>query len=163
MTDFTLRPATSSDDHELAGLDAQAWPLEFQVMPPRAATESFFEGRRNIADVIVAFDETGVAGYVHITRHIPVAANAHVLHLNAIAIAERARGNGLSHRLVDAAIAEARKRGARKLGLRALSNNARAVHLYESHGFELEGRIRDELLLPDGGYADDLWFALFLD
>jgi ribosomal protein S18 acetylase RimI-like enzyme len=163
MTDIELRPATIGDDAELAKLDAESWPVEFQVMPPRAAHESFFEGRRNVEDVIVAVGETGVDGYVHLARHIPVPQNAHVLHLNAIAIAQRAQGQGLSHRLVDAAIAEARRRGVRKLGLRALSNNTRAVHLYESHGFEIEGRMRQEMLLPDGSYADDLWFALFLE
>lgn len=163
VNDIRVRPAEYADDAELARLDAEAWPREFQVVPPGSADEPFFEGRREVSDVIVAVDETGILGYVHLARHIPVPANAHVLHLNAIAISERARGAGLSHRLVDAAIAEARRRGARKLGLRALSNNVRAIRLYEAHGFELEGRIREEVLLPDGTYADDLWFALFLN
>ena len=163
MTDILIRAATVADDAALARLDAESWPVEFQVMPPRPADEAFFEGRRNVEDVLVAESPVGIVGYVHLARHIPVPANAHVLHLNAIAISEDARGAGLAHRLVDAAIAEARHRGARKLGLRALSNNERAVHLYESHGFELEGRIRSEMLLPDGTYADDLWFGLFLD
>lgn len=161
VNQFEVRPAVPHDDRDLAALDAVSWPLEFQVMPPAASGVSFF-ARRRVEDVIVATGLEGLAGYVHLARHLPVPANAHVLHLNAIAVAPAVRGSGLSHQLVDAAVAEARRRGVRKLGLRALSNNVRAVHLYETHGFELEGRIRDEILLPDGSYADDLWFALTL-
>jgi RimJ/RimL family protein N-acetyltransferase len=44
-----------------------------------------------------------------------------------------------------------------------LSTNTRAITLYERAGFELEGRLRDEIRLPDGTFADDLWFAFWLD
>jgi ribosomal protein S18 acetylase RimI-like enzyme len=159
---FVIRPAIIDDDRALAELDAAAWPLELQVTPPRPATDPFFAGRRDVDDVIVAEKDAGVVGYAHIVRHMPIAANAHVLHLNSLAISPSARGLGLAHQLVEATIAEARHRGARKLGLRALSNNPRAIHIYENHGFELEGRIREEMRLPDGSYADDLWYGLFL-
>ena len=61
--------------------------------------------------------------------------------------------------LISAIVGEARSRGARKLGLRVLSTNTRAIGLYERHGFELEGRLREEIRLPGGTFADDLWFA----
>jgi ribosomal protein S18 acetylase RimI-like enzyme len=64
--------------------------------------------------------------------------------------------------LIRALIEEARRRGARKLGLRVLSTNPGAISLYERHGFEREGRMREEILLPDGTFADDLWYALWL-
>jgi len=60
-------------------------------------------------------------------------------------------------------INEAYRRGIRKLGLRALSTNTVAVSLYRRHGFEIEGRLCQEFVQPDGTYADDLWMALFLD
>ena len=162
MSTFVIRPATVDDDRALAELDAAAWPLELQVVPPRPAIEPFFAGRRELKDVIVAEKDASVVGYAHIVRHMPMEANAHVLHLNSLAISRSARGLGLADQLVEATIAEARRRGARKLGLRALSNNPRAIHIYEKHGFELEGRLREEMRLPDGSYADDLWYGLFL-
>jgi RimJ/RimL family protein N-acetyltransferase len=62
--------------------------------------------------------------------------------------------------LIDVTIAEAFSRGARKLGLRALSTNAPAIRLYERAGFREEGRLKDEIRLPGGSFADDVWFAL---
>ncbi|KQO59791.1 GNAT family N-acetyltransferase [Curtobacterium sp. Leaf261] len=118
---------------------------------------------RRPEDVIVATDGTSIVGYVHLARHVPIAKNDHVLHLNALAVAPSHRGQGLSHRLVHAAIEEARRRGVRKLGLRALSTNSVAVALYRQHGFEVEGRLREEFRQADGTWADDLWMARFLD
>ncbi|MEA9985761.1 GNAT family N-acetyltransferase [Subtercola sp. RTI3] len=120
MSDVVIRSATIDDDRALAELDATAWPIELQVTPPRPATEPFFEGRRDVGDVIVAEAPAGIVGYAHIVRHMGIEANAHVLHLNSLAVSPTARGLGLGDQLVEATIAEARRRGARKLGLRAL-------------------------------------------
>ena len=155
-----VRAAAVSDDRALAELDAQSWPRELQVVPPNDATSPFFGERRLVQDVLVAVDDGAVLGYARLGRNIPIPANAHVLHLNAVAVSPDARGRGIGTLLVAATIDEARRRGARKLGLRALSINTRAIRLYETHGFVLEGRIAEEILLPDGTYADDLWYAL---
>jgi ribosomal protein S18 acetylase RimI-like enzyme len=70
------------------------------------------------------------------------------------------RRSGIGSLLVEAAITEGRRRGARKLGLRALSTNLGAICLYENHGFREEGRLKEEIRLPGGRFADDVWFAL---
>ncbi|GAA3291608.1 GNAT family N-acetyltransferase [Arthrobacter citreus] len=158
-----VRPAAGADATDLARLDASAWSPEVQVVPPNNADAPFFTGHRRPEDVIVAADGGSLAGYAHLARHIPIPKNEHVLHLNALVVAPEQRGRGISHRLVDAAIEEARRRGVRKLGLRALSTNAVAVELYRQHGFTVEGRLRQEFLQPDGSWADDIWMALFLN
>jgi hypothetical protein len=63
--------------------------------------------------------------------------------------------------LIDAAIARARERGARRLVLRVLSSNDAARRLYASRGFEVEGGRRDAFLL-EGGYIDDLMMGIDL-
>jgi ribosomal protein S18 acetylase RimI-like enzyme len=73
-----------------------------------------------------------------------------------------ARRSGIGSLLVEATIKEAHRRGAWKLGLRALSTNSRAIRLYERHGFREEARLKGEIRLPDGSFADDVWFALAL-
>lgn len=157
-----LRPARETDDDALARLDAVSWPLELQVAPPSGADEPFFGARRAPSDVIVATEDDAIVGYVQLARHMPLPKNDHVLHLNALVVGEGQRGRGTGHLLVDAAVAEARARGARKLGLRALSTNAVALRLYAAHGFTVEGTLKDEIRLPDGSYADDVWLARFL-
>lgn len=158
-----IRAAATADATALARLDATAWSPDVQVVPPNDADAPFFTGHRRPEDVIVAADGGSLAGYAHLARHISIPKNEHVLHLNALVVAPEQRGRGISHRLVDAAIAEARRRGARKLGLRALSTNTVAVELYRQHGFTVEGQLREEFLQPDGNWADDVWMALFLN
>ena len=157
-----IRSATPADDRPLAELDALAWPVELQVVPPRPADQPFFSDHRRPEDVVVAELGGAVVGYTHLARHLPVPANAHVLHVNALAVSPAARGHGVGGRLIDAGIAEARRRGVAKLGLRALSTNGRAIALYERAGFVEEGRLHEEIRLPDGTFADDVWFALRL-
>jgi ribosomal protein S18 acetylase RimI-like enzyme len=160
-TPLTLRVAEASDSGQLAALDAFAWPTELQVMPPQPADAPFFTTWRDPSDVIVA-DCGGIVGYVRLGRHMKIAANDHVLHVEALVVAAEARGQGLGGQLLDEGIREARRRGVAKLGLRVLSNNPGAVRLYRGRGFEEEGRLRSELRRADGSYADDIWMALWL-
>jgi ribosomal protein S18 acetylase RimI-like enzyme len=157
-----VRPAQEDDDAPLAQLDASAWPPELQVVPPRPAHEAFFGGGRLVEDVLVATVGGDVAGYAHLSRHLPVAANAHVLHLNALVVDPAHRGLGVGSTLLRAALGEAQRRGVRKLGLRVLSTNTTAHALYVRAGFEEEGRLRAEIRLPDGELADDVWMACWL-
>jgi ribosomal protein S18 acetylase RimI-like enzyme len=84
-----------------------------------------------------------------------------VLEVSGIAVDPALRRRGVGRALVDAAIAEARARGARRLTLRVLAPNDGARRLYESAGFVVEGVQREEFLL-DGSYVDDLLMALDL-
>jgi ribosomal protein S18 acetylase RimI-like enzyme len=154
-----VRPAQADDDAPLAQLDASAWPPELQVVPPRPAHDAFFGGRRLVDDVLVATAGDDVVGYAHLARHLPVPANAHVLHLNALVVDPARRGLGLGSALLRAALGEAQRRGVRKLGLRVLSTNTTAHALYVRAGFVEEGRLREEIRLPDGEFADDVWMA----
>jgi ribosomal protein S18 acetylase RimI-like enzyme len=162
-THVTVRVATLGDDRALAELDAISWPFELRIVPPQPASEPFFGPRRRPQDVLVAIREGAVIGYARLDRHMGTPTNDHVLHFAALAVSPHARGAGVGAMLVRAGIDEARRRGARKFGLRALSTNLRAIRLYTRHGFREEGRLIREFRLADGTYADDLWFALWLD
>jgi ribosomal protein S18 acetylase RimI-like enzyme len=157
-----IRPASAHDERDLARLDATSWPVELQVSPPQDASEEFFTPRRKVEDVIVAESGGSVVGYVRVGRHMHVPSNDHVLHVDALVVSPASRGHGIGGALIEAAIAEARRRGVAKLALRALSNNPTAIRLYEKHGFEQEARLRAELRRPDGSYADDVWMVLWL-
>ncbi|WP_143650286.1 GNAT family N-acetyltransferase, partial [Streptomyces tricolor] len=71
------------------------------------------------------------------------------------AVADEARGRGIGRALVRAAVAEARRRGARRLTLRVLAHNTPARSLYEAEGFAVEGVLPGEFLI-DGRYVDDV-------
>lgn len=55
--------------------------------------------------------------------------------LYSLATATAARGRGVGKALLQAAEAEARRRGARRLRLEVRRDNAAAVQLYEKHGY----------------------------
>ena len=67
-------------------------------------------------------------------------------------------GETVFRALLDAAVAEARRRGAQRLTLRVLGPNAGARRLYEAAGFVVEGTLRGEFVL-DGGLVDDVLMA----
>ena len=132
-------------------------------MTPAPAPEpgrTLFDGRARARpeNTLVAVLEGRPAGLVAMVAPTPLASNRHVLEICLLAVEPAEQGHGIGRALVEAAIAEARARGARRLTLRVLETNSRARLLYEAAGFEVEGVLRDEFLLA-GRYVDDLLMA----
>jgi RimJ/RimL family protein N-acetyltransferase len=84
-----------------------------------------------------------------------------VRQIRGITVDPALRGRGVGRALIDAAIDEARRRGARRLTLRVFAPNEVARRLYESAGFEVEGVQREEFFLNDQ-YVDDILMAITL-
>jgi RimJ/RimL family protein N-acetyltransferase len=159
MSEGIIRPSRADDDDALAAIDRAAWALGGSVAPapPRPGTP-FFEPDASHADVLVAEADGTVAGYVRIGRALPVETNRHVLMVRGFAVDPGWHRQGIGRRLLDAAIEEARARGARRLTLRVLAPNAAARAAYEAAGFTVEGVLREEFLL-DGRYVDNVLMA----
>ncbi len=83
--------------------------------------------------------------------------------LLGMCILQDARGRGGGHAMMRAAIAHARAGGLHKIDLEVWPDNARAIALYESYGFELEGTRRRHYRRRDGTLRDSLLMALLLD
>jgi ribosomal protein S18 acetylase RimI-like enzyme len=79
-----------------------------------------------------------------------------------MAILPEARGRGGGRALVQAAIDHARACGAHKLDLEVWTDNTRAISLYASTGFEVEGLRRDHYLRQDGRLRSTLLMGLIL-
>ena len=158
MSDVTIRPARAEDEPALAALHRATWSSLASPAPPPPAGAPFFAGRAAPEDVLVADSGEGIVGYVHIGPAIPVPSNAHVMTVQGLGVDPARRGEGIARRLVEAAVAAARQRGARRLTLRVLGHNTAARRVYEACGFVVEGVLRDEFLL-DGRYVDDVLMA----
>ena len=153
-----VRPARLEDDAALVRIDEQTWTPEVSPAPQPPAGTALLGERVPPEDVLVAELDGAVAGYALLARGFPVPAHAHVLVLNGLAVAPEAGGRGVGRALVEAAVAEARRRGARKLTLRVLGPNAVARRLYARCGFVEEGVLRGEFHLG-GRYVDDVLMA----
>jgi len=82
-------------------------------------------------------DADGIDGYVGLMAVPPEA------DVQTIAVATRAQGNGLGRELLTSLIDEARRRECSQVFLEVRSNNASAVTLYESVGFERQAARTD--------------------
>jgi RimJ/RimL family protein N-acetyltransferase len=79
-----------------------------------------------------------------------------------MAILPEARGRGGGRALLEAMIEHARFCGAHKVELEVWPDNARAISLYASAGFEVEGVRRDHYRRRDGSLRSSLLMARIL-
>lgn len=101
--------------------------------------------------LIVAVVDNKLVGSADIRRG-PQVKNAHVAELG-IALGKSVRGQGLGRAMMEAMFDWGRSSGIRKLFLGVFSPNERAIALYGALGFEVEGRLRGQVIL-DGQPAD---------
>ena len=156
-----LRAATAADEEQVAAIDRATWSWLSSPLPEPGPDWTFFNERRQPEDVLVAEVDGVVAGYVRLAHPTPLAATRHVLMIQGIAVDPARQGNGVGRALVDGAIAEARRRGARRLTLHVFGPNDVARRLYESAGFAVEGVLRGEFFVG-GQYVDDICMAIEL-
>jgi ribosomal protein S18 acetylase RimI-like enzyme len=156
-----VRPARAGDESALAALDRATWTTLTSPGPPPPPDWSSFNEKVEIRDVLVADVDGEVGGYVRLGRPTPLAASEHVLMIRGLAVDPALQRQGVGKALMDAAAAEARARGARRLRLRVLAKNEAARRLYDRSGYIVEGVLRGEFCL-DGEYVDDMLMALDL-
>jgi RimJ/RimL family protein N-acetyltransferase len=77
----------------------------------------------------------------------------------ALGVARPSWGQGVGSALLSAALAWSKEVGLRRVDLTVRVGNARAIALYEGHGFVVEG-VRRSSLLVGGSYVDELLMAL---
>ena len=157
-----VRVARPKDEAGLARLDAAAWtPASgFPSVIERVNDPffTFFTDDSPPGAHLVAELDGQLAGYIRVKPVTPLRENAHVLGIVGLAVAPGSRRRGVASALLAAAEQHARARGARKLSLRVLSSNETAMRLYERHGFQREGTLRDEFCIG-GLFVDDVVMA----
>jgi ribosomal protein S18 acetylase RimI-like enzyme len=149
-----IRTASHRDEPALRALDLETWSSLSSPVPAPPPEREF-----DIADVLVSEFDGAIAGYVKLGPVLPIAATDHVLEVKGLAVSPAHRRRGVGRALMDAAIHEAKARGARRLTLRVLGPNVDARALYAACGFEVEGVVR-ELFFLDGRYVDDVLMAV---
>lgn len=81
----------------------------------------------------------------------------------AISLREKARGKGIAKEATMLILKKAfSELGLHRVYLNVLSNNYRAIRLYEKCGFAYEGEFRDHLYL-NGEYVSWKWYAMLRD
>ncbi len=115
----------------------------------------------NAAWFVARGPDLPVSGFLTLTGGA-LARTRHVARLEVM-VDRRARGRRVGAALLDHALAWARDNPLLdKIALAVFADNARAIGLYRSRGFEVEGRRVAEYREPDGTLRDDLLMALRL-
>lgn len=124
------RRARARDGARLAEIDAATWGSVVSPAPPGGS--DFFRPGVEPRDTFVAVVGSDVAGYVLLGPPTPLPASAHVQMVRGLAVDPAFQRRGVGRALVEAAVAEARARRARKVSLRVLDSNPEARRLYEA-------------------------------
>lgn len=157
-----VRAARPDDGGTLERIDRATWTEAVTPAPPPPPGSRFLGQRYAPDDVLVAELGGTVAGYVLLGRATPLPASDHVLAIAGLAVDPALQGRGVGRALVEAAVAEATRRGARRLTLRVLGPNVPARRLYAACGFAVVGVLRGEFSLG-GVDVDDVLMARRLD
>jgi ribosomal protein S18 acetylase RimI-like enzyme len=132
--------------------------LAFLEAPPPDRVRSFvLNGLRNGVTQYVAVDDGRVVGWCDVNpKTHETLRHSGVL---GMGVAASHRGQGVGSALLRATLEAASARGITRVELVVRADNAAAIALYERHGFELEGRLRDYMIV-DGVAHDALAMAL---
>lgn len=131
--------------------------LAFLEAPPPDRVRSFvLNGLRNGMTQFVAVDDGRVVGWCDVNPKTHAALrHSGVL---GMGVAASHRGQGVGSALLLATLEAATARGIMRVELVVRADNAAAIRLYERNGFELEGRLRNYLVV-DGQAYDALQMA----
>ena len=78
-----------------------------------------------------------------------------------IAIMKEYWGYGLGRQMLEMVISWSEEKEIHKINLSVSESNKRAIRLYETYGFKIEGCLKDDKKLSDGKYYDTLLMARF--
>jgi len=165
--EVVIREPADADVEALLDFAATLFAEELPTLP-RMATPTLEEEREFIRShaedprglLLAAFSGDRVVGLINFRAHArPEHAHAGEF---GISVAKGWRGRGLGRRLLRGLTDWAPGAGLRRLELKVFANNPDAVRLYESLGWEHEGRQRAAAIL-DGEPVDVLLMARFVD
>jgi len=126
-----IRPARADDARDISEISAEA----FAEYSRNAASSGAGMMQRPDARTWVA-TERAVVGFVIVRR-----GDGDTAWLDAIAVSPSARGRGVGRLLLASAELEAKRAGARTLGLATADSNLAALDLFLAAGFVIERRV----------------------
>lgn len=159
MTELAIRPAREAD-----------WPRIYALLAPVFAAGDTYPVPRDMSEAetrdywlmpahsvfIAERDGVIVGTYYLMANQNPRGGGAHVANCGYIT-GEAARGHGVARAMCMHSLDEARRRGFVAMQFNfVISTNAPAVHLWQSCGFEVVGRLPGAYRHPSLGVVDAL-------
>ncbi|MEX2248760.1 MAG: N-acetyltransferase [Parvibaculum sp.] len=154
---MNIRPANEKDDDALWAImepvirAGETYPLPRDL--DRAGALAYWRAGGNT--VFVSEDEGDVSGSYYLRANTG-GGGAHVANCGYM-VAPQARGRGVARAMCLHSLREAKARGFRAMQFNlVISTNETAVHLWQSCGFEIVGRLPEAFAHPVEGFVDAL-------
>ena len=157
---FTIRDATIDDGDAMLRLLPRLGSFDIPESRVRRhlwmhddeLLRRWLAGDADSCQVTVAVSETGeIAGLSIVTLRPELLSLEPSAHLEAIAVADGAEGQGIGQALLQAAESRARQSGALSMSLHAFATNKRACAFYEKSGYYAELRRYTKRIAADEG------------
>ncbi|MBC1435675.1 GNAT family N-acetyltransferase [Paenilisteria rocourtiae] len=155
-----IRKSTKNDAAGMIEVEHLVWTPGTTPGDTHYATESEYLLRNPPESKVVAEIDGKIAGILGFHSPIPLKSNEHVWMLD-IAVHPDFQRHGVGSALMQELYRIAKAENKKKISLRVLSTNEKAIQFYKKHGFEKEGHLRNEFII-DGNYVDDIFMAVFL-
>ena len=131
-SEIAIRPALPGDEPALIALGRALTAAMLPLMP--AALRPDEETANAWEDEAIRRCFAAPVGYA-LTKLAPGAPGRREARLNSLVVDAGCRGRGIGRALLDAALAEAKRRGAGTIALHVLAGNAAAEKMYRAAGF----------------------------
>jgi ribosomal protein S18 acetylase RimI-like enzyme len=159
---LAIRPATAADDDAIWRILEPTFRAGETYPVPRDIGRADALGYWHVGgqDVFVAEDDGLILGTFYLRANTG-GGGAHVANCGYV-VAPVATGRGVARAMCMASLQRARERGFRAMQFNlVIASNERAVHLWQSCGFEIVGRLPRAFQHPRLGYVDA--FVMFRD
>lgn len=83
--------------------------------------------------------------------------NRHILYLGGVALDPKHKGMGHGNKIITESVSIARQMGFTRIELTVSTENEKAILLYERHGFQKEGVLKNYSYLKEEGIYLDEW------
>ncbi|MNJ43397.1 N-acyltransferase YncA [compost metagenome] len=149
-----FRLSTFSDASAIMELDKLVWDESTTPGQINWRSKVHFLETCPPGSQLVAVIGDKLCGYLGFAPPTPLTSNRHVYDIN-IAVHPDYQGQGVGQGLMSQMKELAQEQGIRKLSLRVLATNQRAITFYKQCGFMEQGRLVAEFYLQ-GKYVDDI-------
>jgi len=134
-SDSRVRRATVGDAATVAKLMHEFDTEYYEDIDEPEMLERRYREQLDSGDVVVILGGDGPDGFAQLRYRAQVYSDAPAAYLEELYVAQPKRGEGLGRALMEAAIEEARSRGADHIDLGTSTDDTAARRLYESLGF----------------------------
>jgi ribosomal protein S18 acetylase RimI-like enzyme len=160
MKQVTIRSIQNTDYPEMMKIDQLVFNSTTTPATMRQKTLEEYSRHYSPDRVFIAELEGKVAGYIGYDNPTGLASNNHVMEIY-IAVHPDYQKMGVGRELTNFIISWGKQNGYKKISLRVLSSNQKAIAFYHKLGFLEQGRLVNEFIL-DGNYVDDIMMYQFL-